>query len=204
MGQQDADLWLRTFQQWVAFTLIAVPPIAHATSTTPSIPAAWSQCFRLAGQYYRLPPTLLIAVARTESQLNPAAVNVNRDGSRDVGLMQINSRWWPALQVIGIRPERLYEPCVSIWVGAWLLADVVAVHGYNWDAVGVYNAGDRHTPAAAERRASYARRVALNLAGQPAAVGLLDTGRVERSHIAEFVVTAAPWDDASGDSLHSR
>lgn len=183
---------------------MASPLIAHAAATTPSIPAAWSQCFRQAGQYYRLPPTLLIAVARTESQLNPAAVNVNRDGSRDVGLMQINSRWWPALQAIGIRPERLYEPCVSIWVGAWLLADAVAAHGYSWDAIGAYNAGDRRTPAASERRASYARRVALNLAGQPAAVGLLNAGTVERSHIAEFVVTPAPWDDASGEPIHSR
>jgi hypothetical protein len=33
------------------------------------------------------------AGTRTESSLNPRAVNVNRNGSYDVGLMQINSTW---------------------------------------------------------------------------------------------------------------
>ena len=178
-----------------ALTLTAAPLIGNAATTGPSIHAPWSACFRQAALYYRLPPTLLVAVAQTASRLNPAAVNVNRDGSRDVGLMQINSRWLPALGLIGIRPERLYEPCVSIWVGAWLLSDAIAIHGYNWDAIGAYNAGDRHTPAAAQRRAAYAGRVARNLPGELAAAGVLDAVDGQRSHIAEFVVPGRTADD---------
>jgi soluble lytic murein transglycosylase-like protein len=192
------------FPLLVATTLSATPLLASAASTSPSIPTPWSACFSQAGRYYQLPPTLLLAIARTESHLNPAAVNVNRNGSRDVGLMQINSRWFPALQAIGIRPERLYEPCVSIWVGAWLLANAVATHGYGWDAIGAYNAGDRQTAAAAQRRAAYALRVSRNLPVLPAPVGLLDAVDSGRSHIAEFVVTAPVADNAVGNQLHTR
>jgi soluble lytic murein transglycosylase-like protein len=192
------------FPVWVAATLTTPPITALAASYPTSIPAPWSACFREAGRFYRLPPTLLVAVAQTESRLNPAAINVDRDGSRDVGLMQINSRWFSALQASGIAPERLYEPCVSIWVGAWLLSDAVAAHGYGWVAIGAYNAGGGRTPAAAERRAAYARRVSRNLAELPPAAGLLDAVSAGHSHIAEFVVAAPAADDAVGNQPRTR
>jgi soluble lytic murein transglycosylase-like protein len=192
------------FPVWVAAALTAIPIAASSASTAPSIPAPWSACFRTAGRFYRLPPTLLIAVAQTESRLNPVAVHLNGDGSSDVGLMQINSRWFPALQAVGISREQLYEPCVSIWIGAWLLSDAVAAHGYGWEAIGAYNAGGRRTQAAAQRRAAYALRVARNLAELPAAAGLLDAADAGHSDIAEFVVAAPAADDAVGAQPLSR
>ena len=36
-------------------------------------------------------PDIMIAIAKAESGLNPKAVNVNRNGSTDIGLFQINS-----------------------------------------------------------------------------------------------------------------
>lgn len=194
MCEQDSGLWPRISPVLVAASLTATPITVTAAATTPSIPAPWSACFSQAARYYQLPPTLLVAIALTESQLNPVAVNVNRNGSRDVGLMQINSRWFPALQTIGIRSERLYEPCVSIWIGAWLLADAVASHGYTWDAIGAYNAGNRQTADAAERRAAYALRVARNLPRQLPAAGLLDAVAGPGSGIAEFAVAPATAD----------
>jgi soluble lytic murein transglycosylase-like protein len=62
-------------------------------------------CWEQAGERYGLSPELLYAIARTESGLDPQAVGRNRNGSRDIGLMQINSVWLPRLR--GSMPFRV-------------------------------------------------------------------------------------------------
>ncbi|RJF92129.1 lytic transglycosylase domain-containing protein [Noviherbaspirillum saxi] len=100
-------------------------------------------CWNEVGQKYGISPYLLHAIAKTESGLNPKAINrSNRNGTYDVGLMQINSSWLPTLARHGIKEEHLYEPCVSIEVGAWILAQNIRRLGYSWDAVGAYNSGN--------------------------------------------------------------
>ncbi len=126
--------------RWIlAISLIAVMP-AHA-------------CWEQAGVRYGLNTALLYAIARIESGLDPQAIGRNRNGSRDIGLMQINSDWLPTLAAQGISERDLFDPCTSIHVGAWILAGKVQRLGYTWDAVGAYNA---QTPAL---RRAYALRV---------------------------------------------
>ena len=72
--------------------------------------------------------------------MNPRAVGRNRNGSRDIGLMQVNSAWLPTLAAHGISERDLFEPCMNIHVGAWILAGNIARLGYTWEAVGAYNA----------------------------------------------------------------
>jgi len=97
-------------------------------------------CWEDAAQRYQVSSALLYAIARTESGLNPQAIGHNRNGSRDIGLMQINSTWLPKLARHGIHERDLFEPCTNIHVGAWILADNVSRLGYTWEAVGAYNA----------------------------------------------------------------
>jgi len=96
-------------------------------------------CWDDAATRYQVNSTLLQAIARTESGLNPQAIGRNRNGSRDIGLMQINSGWLPALAAYGIAEQDLFEPCTNIHVGAWILAGNVYRLGYTWEAVGAYN-----------------------------------------------------------------
>jgi soluble lytic murein transglycosylase-like protein len=97
-------------------------------------------CWEVAASRYQLSSALLYAIARTESGLNPQAIGRNTNGSRDIGLMQINSAWLPTLASHGIGERDLYEPCTNIHVGAWILAGNVSRLGYTWEAVGAYNA----------------------------------------------------------------
>ena len=119
---------------------------------------AQANCWQLAASRYHVDPLLLYAIAKVESGLNPHARNVNSDGSQDIGLMQINSIHMPNLQRKGITEQRLLaEPCLAVHVGASILADFFTRHGYNWSAVGAYNAGSAANREAVRLR--YARRV---------------------------------------------
>ncbi len=101
--------------------------------------ATGEACWEEAATRYQVSSTLLHAIARTESGLNPQAIGRNTNGSRDIGLMQINSAWLPTLSRYGINERDLFEPCTSIHVGAWILAGNIQRLGYTWDAVGAYN-----------------------------------------------------------------
>ncbi len=75
-------------------------------------------CWQSAAQRYGIHKTILRAIALTESVMDSQAINRNPNGSVDVGLMQINSRWFPRLAEIGIQPGDLWNPCTNIHVGA--------------------------------------------------------------------------------------
>lgn len=114
-------------------------------------------CFDQAATRYGVSSSLLRAISLVESGSNSTARNRNVDGSEDVGHMQINSRWLRALSSYGIGREQLLDPCINTHVGAWILAQNIRRLGYNWEAVGAYNA---RSPG---KRAAYARRVAAKV-----------------------------------------
>jgi len=111
----------------------------------------WAFCFEEAGERYRVSPRLLWAIAKTESNFNPAAVNYNRNGTFDYGLMQINSSWYG--QLGREKWMHLNDACFNVQVGAWILSQCIQQYGYSWEAVGCYNGVSKN------RRAAYANRV---------------------------------------------
>lgn len=120
---------------------------------------AWASCWDDVARRYDIEPELLQAIAVVESGARGGAINQsNSDGSRDIGLMQINSMHLPRLAKQGITEERLLsDPCLSVEVGASILADFIQRFGYNWTAVGSYNAGP--APGREALRLRYAEKI---------------------------------------------
>ncbi|MCB1658101.1 MAG: lytic transglycosylase domain-containing protein [Pseudomonadales bacterium] len=116
-------------------------------------------CWYSAAERYQVSPHLLYAIASKESSLNPNAIGYNRNGTHDIGLMQINSVWLAELRKYGITRKSLFDPCVNINVGAWVLAQSVQKLGYNWNAIGAYHTGLGKSKRREERRSNYSRDV---------------------------------------------
>src|SRR3989344_1856636 len=97
-------------------------------------------CFSQAAVRYDVDERLLRAIQFTENEPgNPTDISYNKDGSWDIGLMKINSSWLPKLQKMHITEKDLLDPCISVNVGAWILAENIVSYGRTWKAVGVYN-----------------------------------------------------------------
>lgn len=105
--------------------------------------------FESAAKYYGLNPVLLYAIAKTESNFNPRAINcANTNGSCDYGLMQINSIHLPMLGNIGVKKEDLLDPKTNVYVGTWVLKNCIKRHGFNEYALNCYNGKLRNNPYA--------------------------------------------------------
>jgi soluble lytic murein transglycosylase-like protein len=123
---------------------------------------AQADCWEEAGREFSIAPELLYAIAEQESGLDPSVIGHNSNGSRDIGLMQINSSHLPRLAKQNITEKTLLNnSCQSLKVGAGILADFMRRYGYSWKAVGAYNAGGAENSGADQRRRAYAKKVAV-------------------------------------------
>lgn len=120
----------------------------------PYLSFAFYGCFFDAGKRYGVDPLLLIAIAKVESNFNPRAVNVNRNRTRDYGIMQINSSW---LERYRIPKEWIFEPCYNIHFGAMVLRRCMEQYKDISHAVDCYNKGSK-----AKGHGAYVERVFRN------------------------------------------
>lgn len=106
-------------------------------------------CLTAATAFYQFSPLVLIAIHAVEGGA-PGIVHENADGSQDLGLMQINTRWVPAIARRMALPraqarERLIrDSCFNgIIAGAILCTYLNEAHGNVMRAIGDYHS---HTP----------------------------------------------------------
>jgi soluble lytic murein transglycosylase-like protein len=118
--------------------------------------------------------------------MNPKAMNVNINGSYDLGLMQINSFW---LKSLALDKEKLMtDACYNVTAGARILKKCIDRFGFDWEAVGCYNA------SSLQKKINYSWKVFRALSGKPAQSALRTDGRREPSSSLSFEVI-----DAAGD-----
>lgn len=104
--------------------------------------APYDLYFAEAGRAFGIEATLLKRIATIESSMNPAAINLNKNGTIDIGLMQINSMHLKRLSAIGVTKQALLDPEVNIYVGALLLSSHIRKKGYNLSAIGCYHSAN--------------------------------------------------------------
>lgn len=95
-------------------------------------------CINQAAIQYHVPATMIISIIKTENGRNGLSV-INKNGTYDLGVMQINSSWLKKLENKGISAEKVKtDPCVNVSVGAWILAQGIA-NDKGWKGVGNYH-----------------------------------------------------------------
>ena len=93
---------------------------------------------------YRVDSKLVLAVIDGESEGNPDAINRNKNGSTDHGLMQINScnHEWLSKE-LGITD--FHDPVQNIQAGTYILSLLTAKYdNYHWVLM-AYNMGEKRT-----------------------------------------------------------
>lgn len=140
-----------------------MPEVRHDQSASESTEYATSSdapetCWDSAARLHHVNVEVLVAIAQVESSFRASAINRNRNGSADIGIMQINSSWLPTLKRYGISRADLFDPCVNVHVGAWILGKNFRHYGQtSWRAVGAYNA------TSVDRQLAYALKVQRRL-----------------------------------------
>lgn len=97
----------------------------------------YQSCFEIASKMHAVPVDLLLAVAATESNLDPDA----RSPADAHGIMQI--QWPGTARHLGVRRvAELYNPCLNIELGARYLRELIDSNGGNVErALAAYNYG---------------------------------------------------------------
>lgn len=120
--------------------------------------------------FYGLPPRVLPSIQAVEGG-TLGAVHLNLDGSADFGLMQVNSRWVPAIARYtglgedAVRLRLTVEPCFNIAAaGAILRVYLNEARGDLMQAVGSYHS---HSPSLSQPYQDQVLRSAVKLFVHP-------------------------------------
>jgi hypothetical protein len=129
-------------------------PVATRASPTPVI-----ACIEAAASVYRLPPAVVVILLSVEGG-SLGRVSQNTNETVDVGPMQVNSTWIPALATHwGASQSATFKAlrdnfCANVEAGTWILRQALdEAHGDFWEGVGFYHS---HDPG---YRADYLRKV---------------------------------------------
>ncbi len=116
----------------------------------PAMAIPFLACMVATAAFYHLPPRVLPAIQAVEGGY-VGSVSGNHDGSADLGVMQVNTLWLPALaRAAHLAPEAVrgrlvWDSCFNIAAsGAIMRTYLIEARGDLLEAVGFYHS---HTPA---------------------------------------------------------
>lgn len=99
-------------------------------------------CMVSAAHRFNLPVESLLALAIVESG-RPGTESINRNGTHDLGVMQVNTLWLESrspLRDYTTRTALTHDVCANIHAAAWILAThIQRVGGDIWRAIGMYH-----------------------------------------------------------------
>jgi hypothetical protein len=148
------------------------------------MPVPYLACMLAVSQFYHLPPRVLPSIQVVEAG-HPGTVSRNFNGTADLGVMQVNTRWVPDIarawhMTPRVVAERLInDPCFNIAAsGAIMRIYLDESHGNVVQAVGYYHS---HTPELASWYQVRVIRASFVLFGRPAPEQAKSRRRTARS-----------------------
>lgn len=124
------------------------PEIVYVAKDERKVQQISNECIIKASRKYQVNPLLVRAVMNVEGG-RVGTISKNTNGTYDLGIMQINTIWLDKLNKYGITwKELVYDPCVNIHVGAWILGNEIKKSDNVWQGVGNYHS---RTPKFHER-----------------------------------------------------
>ncbi|MBC8737246.1 lytic transglycosylase domain-containing protein [Paraburkholderia sp. UCT31] len=132
----------------------SLPPYAHINTEA-------LQCIAEASQRYDVPELLLHSILMKENG-RTGKYSTNKDGTYDLGLAQINTRWLSFFGRYGIRPDDIMnKTCTNVAIGAYILKYNWQRQGHDWfKATVAYHIGNASwTPERYARGYRYAKDV---------------------------------------------
>ena len=152
---------MKLFAGLVATLLAAAPAMAGELASSPSDArvAMVTECINAAAKAHRLPPGVLMILLNVEGG-KLGRVSQNTNDTVDIGPMQINQIWIPAVArhwragQAATRDALLNSFCANVEAGAWILrTGIDEARGDFWEGVAFYHS---HSP---EHKATYLRAV---------------------------------------------
>lgn len=102
--------------------------------------ANYNDCIHEAAQCFKINPLIIKAIIWQESNNRQNIVNINKNKTQDIGIMQINSIHFNSLKLLGISEQTLRKnSCANVFSGSWILNQVIQNNGYSWEGIGKYH-----------------------------------------------------------------
>ncbi len=100
-------------------------------------------CINQAAVQYAVPAELILAIITVEGGKNGMAMP-NKNGTFDLGVMQVNSSWSNEILQRGYNLNEIqYDSCKNIDFGTWILSQCIKNNANLDEAIGDYHS---HTP----------------------------------------------------------
>lgn len=123
----------------VRFPIALVLSLASGFASGQVLAASREACIASAAARYQVPVDLIRAIIKTEGGTTGQTVG-NNNGSRDMGLMQVNTIHLPMLARYGITRDMVVnDECLNIQLGTFILHRELSRGGDFWTNVGAYN-----------------------------------------------------------------
>lgn len=104
-------------------------------------------CILDASKVNKINPDIILSIILTEGGYSGAEIK-NSNGSKDLGLMQINDKTWLGLvssKIFAGNRKKAYnklktDECFNIYVGSWILSNSIRMaHNDLWEGIGRYH-----------------------------------------------------------------
>ena|SRR6185312_13506253 len=96
-------------------------------------------CINRAAVEFHVPAPLIVSVLSIERGTT-GTISRNKNGTYDMGQMQINSFWLPTLKKYGYSEnDIIHDACTNVYVGTWILANNISKSNKVWKGIGNYH-----------------------------------------------------------------